>query len=253
MMSVPCAVWATVMTINDPDYGYLLHARPLRDTSLIGEFFLRRHGRISIVYKHLKKEGRKGAKARLLQPFTPLAITFDGKQDLKSGRLLEAAAASVMLTGTALFSGMYLNELLVRLLHKEEALPELFQHYEATLRQLQDMPPEIPLRLFEQNLLLELGYELVLDRDTEGQPVQRDGHYLYEADSGFVRLLQLPKEPSRLRRCFSGAHLLEIHRQAYEDSAVRAAAKQLSRLALAPHLGDRPLHSRELFQQLAKR
>ncbi len=241
------------MTINEPDYGYLLHARPLRDTSLIGEFFLRRQGRVSIVYKHLKKEGKQGAKARLLQPFTPLAVTFDGKNELKSGRLLEAAAASVMLAGAALFSGMYVNELLVRLLQREESLPDLFLHYENTLRQLQDAPPEIPLRQFEQRLLLELGYELVLDRDTHGEPLQPDCDYLYEADSGFVRLLQLPKEPARLRRCFRGAHLLEIHRQAYEDSAVRSAAKQLSRLALAPHLGDKPLHSRELFAQLARR
>jgi DNA repair protein RecO (recombination protein O) len=241
------------MTINDPDYGYLLHSRPLRDTSLIGEFFLRRHGRVSIVYKHLKKDGRQGAKARLLQPFAPLAISFEGKHELKSGRMLEAAAAAVMLSGAALFSGLYLNELLMRLLHREESFPALFQHYESTLRLLQNIPPEIPLRRFEHNLLLELGYELVLDRDTDGHPVQAELHYLYEADSGFVRLTQLPPEPARLRLCFSGAHLLEIHRQAYEDSNVRAAAKQLSRLALAPHLGDKPLHSRDLFLPPGKR
>ncbi|HVK98409.1 MAG TPA: DNA repair protein RecO [Dongiaceae bacterium] len=241
------------MTINEPDYGYLLHARPLRDTSLIGEFFLRRQGRIAIVYKHLKKEGKQGAKARLLQPFVPLAVSFDGQQELKSGRLLEAAAASLMLAGTALFSGFYLNELLVRLLQKEEALPELFTHYEHTLRQLQDAPPEIPLRQFEHQLLRQLGYELVLDQDTNGDPVQDGVHYRYEADSGFIRLPQLPRDPAQLRRCFAGSHLLEIHRQAYEDSAVRAAAKQLSRLALAPHLGDKPLHSRELFAQLQRR
>lgn len=240
------------MTINDPDDGYLLHVRPLRDTSLIGEFFLRRHGRVSVVYSHLKKEGRQGAKARLLQPFVPLAVTFDGRHELKKGRMLEAAAASLMLTGTALFSGMYLNELLVRLLHKEEAHVELFATYEDTLRQLQSGPADIPLRRFERHLLAALGYELVLDRDIHGDPVRIDADYQYVPDRGLIPLLR-PQVPAHAHTGFCGAHLLEIHRHAYEDNAVRVAARQLSRLALAPHLGDKPLHSRELFAQLRRR
>lgn len=238
------------MTSREPDTGYLLHARPFRDSSVIGEFFLRRGGRVTILFKHLKKEGKQGARARLLQPFTPLAVTFEGSHDMKTGRMLEAAAASLMLQGPALFSGMYLNELLVRLLHREESHPDLFLHYEVTLRQLQDTPAEVPLRQFEQTLLAEMGYELVLDRDTGGDPIQGDTWYRYEADNGFLPIGGPPREPVRAGQCFRGVHLLEIHRQAYEDSDVRVAAKRLSRLALAPHLGDKPLKSRELFAAL---
>lgn len=235
------------MTTSEPDTGFLLHARPFRDTSLIGEFFLRRQGRVSVLYRHLQKEGKQGAKARLLQPFGPLAVTFDGSQELKAGRMLEPAGASIFLKGTALFSGLYLNELLVRLLHREESSPDLFDHYRNVLLDLQDGADEVPLRRFEQHLLQDLGYALVLHQDVAGDPVLIQHWYLYEADSGLQPLVQLPRDPARARLCFRGEHLLEIHRQQYEDTDVRSAAKRLCRLALAPHLGDRPLKSRELF------
>lgn len=244
------------MSLNEPDEGFLLHARPFRDSSLIGEFFLRRSGRVSILYKHLKKEGKAGAKGRLLQPFSPLVVSFDGRNELKLGRLLEAAGASVFLTGTALFSGLYLNELLVRLLHREEPHPELFAHYHAALLQLQERVDEATLRRFEWQLLQELGYALVLDTDVAGEPVQPDTWYLYEADAGFIPLAQPPADAARAQRSFRGAHLLEMRQEQYEDTAVRSDAKRLSRLALAPHLGDKPLKSRELFaafQQESKR
>ncbi len=255
-MNAPCAAWVMVMTSNEPDEGFLLHARPFRDSSLIGEFFLRRGGRVSILYKHLKKEGKAGAKARLLQPFTPLAVTYEDRQELKIGRMLEPAGASLFLTGTALFSGLYLNELLVRLLQREESLPELFEHYRNALLQLQDKSDEITLRRFEQQLLQELGYGLVLHVDVSGAPLLADTWYLYEADTGFIPLPQQPADPGRMRLSFLGAHLLEMQQRQYEDTAVRNAAKRLSRLALAPHLGDKPLKSRELFaafQQETKR
>ena len=244
------------MTSNEPDEGFLLHARPFRDTSLIGEFFLRRHGRVSILYKHLKKEGKAGAKARLLQPFAPLAVTFDGQNELKAGRMLEPAGAAFFLTGKALFSGLYLNELLVRLLQREESAEALFENYRLALLRLQDSVDEITLRRFEQQLLQEMGYGLVLDSDVSGELLAPDTWYLYEADTGFIPLPQQPTDPARARLSFRGAHLLEIRQEQYEDTAVRSDAKRLSRLALAPHLGDKPLKSRELFaafQQESKR
>lgn len=246
-MSAPCAVWVMVMTRNEPDQGFLLHSRPFRDNSLIGDFFLQRQGRVSILFRHLKKEGKAGAKARLLQPFSPLAVSFDGQGELKSGRLLEPAGGAFFLSGTALFSGMYLNELLVRLLHREEACEELFEHYRLALTCLQEKTDEAVLRRFEQHLLQVLGYGLTLAEDACGEPLEADFWYRYEADGGFIRLPVKPQDPTLLRCSFLGAHLLELQQEQYEDTAVRHDAKRLSRLALAPHLGDKPLKSRELF------
>ncbi|MEE2731276.1 MAG: DNA repair protein RecO [Pseudomonadota bacterium] len=233
------------------DLGYLLHSRPYRDSSVIGDFLLQHHGRISLLYKGVRKAGKQGAKGRLLQPFSPLAVGFDGRNELKSGRLLEAAGPSVFLVGAQLYSGLYVNELLVRLLHREEASPPLFAFYQQVIQALRTEPIEPILRRFERQLLAELGYELTLLWDAEGEAIRSQQHYLYVPDQGFLPTSPLTLEQPLRTRCFSGEHLLAIERHAYHDSEVAQAAKRLSRLALAPHLGDKPLHSRELFKQLS--
>ncbi len=235
------------MKTSEPDVGFLLHARPFRDNSLIGEFLLRDAGRVSILYKHLKKAGKQGAKSRLMQPFAPLAVTFDGGQELKVGRMLEPMGAGFYLSGMALFCGLYLNELLVRLLHREEPLPVLYESYQQSLLSLQEQADETVLRRFEFCLLQEMGYGLVLDSDVSDAQILSQQWYFYAADQGFIPIAECPRDPGRARLCFRGSHLLEIHGQQYEDSEVRLAAKRLNRLALAPHLGDKPLKSRDLI------
>lgn len=249
-MNEPCAVWATTMV--NTDLGYLLHSRAYRDSSVICDFFLQHHGRISLLYKGVRKAGKQGAKGRLLQPFSPLAVSFDGRNELKTGRLLEATGAAVFLTGLQLYSGLYINELLVRLLHREEASASLFDQYQNAIQHLKVGPPEPTLRRFERELLAELGYELALQWDVHGNPIAGDGLYLYAADQGFTPVSVMPRDSEVGRRCFQGRHLLAIHLHDYDDPAVALAAKKLSRLALAPHLGDKPLHSRELFRQFAQ-
>lgn len=249
MMNGPCAAWATTMV--NTDLGYLLHSRPFRDTSVICDFFLLNYGRVSLLYKGVRKAGKPGAKGRLLQPFSPLAVSFEGRNELKTGRMLEASGPAVFLTGTRLYSGLYLNELLVRLLHREEASVALFEHYKTAIQALRDRPVEHILRRFERELLTELGYELTLQLDVQGQAVEPELLYLYEPDHGFILTHKLPADPALRKRCFSGGDLLAIYHHDYDDQAVALAAKKLSRLALAPHLGDKPLHSRELFKQLA--
>lgn len=249
-MSVPCAVWVTMMA--NTDLGYLLHSRAYGDTSTIADFFLQYHGRVSLLYKGVRKAGKQGAKGRLLQPFSPLAVSFEGRSELKSGRLLEPSGVPVFLTGSQLYSGLYLNELLVRLLHKEEPCSELFSAYQQAVASLFNLPVEVTLRRFEQCLLRELGYELTLLWDAEGNPIDGDTYYLYQADHGFTELAVLPRDVDVRQRCFLGRHLRAIYEHQYDEPEVAASAKQLMRLALAPHLGDKPLRSRELFQQMLR-
>ncbi|HAU13310.1 MAG: DNA repair protein RecO [Pseudomonadales bacterium] len=234
------------------DLGYLLHSRPYRDSSVICDFLLEHHGRASLLYRGVRKAGKQGAKGRLLQPFSPLAVTFDGRNELKTGRLLEPAGAPVFLVGRQLYSGLYVNELLVRLLHKEEPASDLFRYYQNVITELRNGQLEATLRRFERILLAELGYELSLQWDVHGQPLQVDQLYLYEPDQGFLPVATQSIDPGLRQRCFTGQHLLAINRHAYDDQAVALAAKKLSRQALAPHLGDKPLRSRELFKQSAQ-
>lgn len=239
------------MTMADisSDCGFLLHSRPYRDSSLIGEFFLQHSGRLSILFRGVRRAGKTGSKGRILQPFTFLALTYSGRNELKVGQQVEPVAHH-FLTGTQLYSGLYLNELLMRLLHREESCPPLFEYYQDALQHLQSNPLEPVLRRFEQQLLAELGYELVLETDVQGNAVDVNKTYLFQPDQGFSLVSAAMRHGQSLdQHCFRGGHLLAIAAHEYEDSEVLQAAKRLCRQALQPHLGDKPLHSRELFKQ----
>ena len=259
--------------------GYVLHLRPFRETSTIAELFTEKYGRISAVYRGVKGRSSKTAKMRVLQPFQPLLFTWQGDRELKTGRKFEADGAGHYYTGSHLYSALYINELLLRMLIKEDAHIELFGEYERLLvalkqlnssdsdipkpsennslesgilerRSLENKPLEIILRNFEAYLLSQLGFELIFDKDSEYHDVSEASIYRYDVEQGFV-LVALPGsvrlDPKIKSQCFTGSQLLAIYNQQWHREGTLAAAKRLMRLALAPHLGDRPLESRQLF------
>ncbi|HSX69900.1 MAG TPA: DNA repair protein RecO C-terminal domain-containing protein, partial [Pseudomonas sp.] len=139
----------------------------------------------------------------------------------------------------------YLNELLLRLLPAEDPHPALFEHYALTLQALAANPPLEPLlRAFEWRLLDELGYGFALDIDIAGQAIAADGLYRLQPDAGLEPVGQL--QPG----LFQGVDLLAMAKADWSAPGALAAAKRLMRQALAPHLGGRPLVSRELFMTL---
>ncbi len=237
------------MATAKSDTGYLLHLRPYQDSSVLGDFLLREHGRMTLLFKGIKKAGKAGQKGRLLQPFTPLYITFAGDHELKTGRQIEAAGAVISLQGKQLFCGLYMNELLARTIVHQEPCPQLLGMYECSLGALSNGSLEPVLREFEYHLLAELGYQIDFTLDSLGEPIRVQDHYLYVPDEGFVlisALIHPAKTVSNAR--FRGQELLAIAQGCYDDAEVLRAAKRLSRLALSPHLGNKPLKSRELFQ-----
>ncbi|MEP5568378.1 MAG: DNA repair protein RecO, partial [Halioglobus sp.] len=145
---------------------YILHSRPYRDTSLILEVLCAEHGRISLVSKGARRRTKGGSNAALLQPFVPLLLSFSGRSEMKTLTHVEAAGVAPQLRGERLFSGMYMNELLMRLLHRHDPHPQLFAAYGAALGELADAAPvEATLRRFELGLLEELGYGFSLLED----------------------------------------------------------------------------------------
>jgi DNA repair protein RecO (recombination protein O) len=156
------------------------------------------------------------------------------------------------LYGEALYCGFYVNELLVRLLHRHDPHPGLHQAYRACLAALQPgAPHEIALRLFEKRLLAELGFGLVLDHDIgDNSPLAADAVYDYVPDRGPVRIN--PERHARYQGVrVRGASLMALAHEALENPATLRDAKALMRAALARHLGDKPLRSRELFRRPA--
>lgn len=166
---------------------------------------------------------------------------------MKQLTAVEAAAPPLALAGEYLFSGLYLNELLVRLLHRHDPHPGLFACYGETLESLATATDiSASLRRFEFTLLEVLGYHFDPAIDGHnGTPVVADGWYQYQAEYGLVKCQRQHAGPAPV---FSGADLLAIAAGEYRG-AQATAAKRLLREALASHLGDRPLHSRELFRQ----
>lgn len=224
--------------------AFLLHARDYRDSSLIIELFTPDQGRIAAVARGAKTARRGGSAQRaLLQPFQPLWMAVAGRSELKNLRSAEARAAAIDLRGRALFSGMYVNELLCRVVPHEDPLPELFADYEAALASLAGaVPVDIVLRHFELRLLDALGYGMSLEFDAaSGAELDPAGAYGFDAQRGL-----LPLYGHAATMSFRGRDLLDFANGHYTADA-RRALKALCRLALRPHLGDQPLRSRLLF------
>lgn len=219
--------------------AFVLHSRPYKESSALVDF-LTPQGRLRAVLR-----GARGKAGSLARPFVPLDVEFRGRNELKTVARLEGAGTPLWLSGETLFSALYLNELLIRLLPVEDAHPALFDFYALTLAALASGRPLQPLlRAFEWRLLDELGYGFALDRDRQGQPVEVGKLYRLLPDAGLEAVTQL--QPG----VFQGAELLAMAEADWQAPGALAAAKRLMRQALAPHLGGRPLVSRELFMNL---
>ena len=224
--------------------GYVLHRRAYGNTSLIIEFLARHHGRIGLVARGARS-GRN-PRGALLQPFHPLLAGWSGRGELATLGAVEAAGRSLPLSGDASLQGLYVNELMVRLTHRHDPHPALFDTYGATLQALVEEPGEATLRRFEGRLLGHLGYAPpLLERADGGGAVQPDGRYCYHPGSGPVPVLGEGRDAGPV---VSGATLHAMAAEDYHDAAVQREAKMVMRAVLATHLGDRPLASRELFR-----
>ena len=218
--------------------AYVLHSRAYRENSALVDF-ITPQGRLRAVLRSAR--GKAGTLAR---PFVPLEAEFRGRGELKNVGRMEGAGIPIWLNGEALFSGLYLNELLIRLLPAEDPHPAVFEHYAATLLALAEGRALEPLlRSFEWRLLDDLGYGFALTSDIHQQPIEAAGMYRLQVDAGLERVYLV--QPG----LFSGAELLAMAETDWDVPGALSAAKRLMRQALAVHLGGRPLVSRELFRK----
>ncbi|MEW9799008.1 DNA repair protein RecO [Alteromonas sp. CYL-A6] len=221
--------------------AFVLHRRPYRETSYLVDLFTRQAGKISVVAKGVRNS--KSDKKSLLQPFQPLRVQCRGKSSLKNLSLVESHGRALMLTGNALFCGMYVNELTNRIMPPELVSEALFETYNATLTDLVSTSSiEISLREFEFAMLSDMG--LMPDWTIDGQSgdaVEPGAFYQYISEVGVVRTQDVSL-PHRI----AGETLLALADGQWQEDT-RRAAKLLSRAILAPLLGNKPLKSRALF------
>ena len=225
--------------------GFVLHKREYSETSFLVDFFTEYHGRITLLAKGARRP-RSPLKA-LLQPFTPLLLRWSGKGDLKTLTKVEAASLTLPMNTLALYSGFYVNEMLVRVLENQTAYQELFQHYLLCVTKLAATPDalEPTLRTFEFQVLKALGYGVdFVHCIATGEEVDPNMWYQFRENEGFIASL-LQNNLS-----FLGKDLLAFEVLDFSDKSTQQAAKRFTRIALKPYLGSQPLKSRELFQSI---
>lgn len=223
--------------------AYVLHARAYRETSLLLEAMTRDHGRTAMVAR-----GAKGPRSKwrnLLQPFRPLLISWSARGELGTLTSADQVAAPPGLHGEALYCGLYLNELLIRLLHRGDPHPEVFEHYRQVLGRLSsDAAPQPVLRVFEKQLLEAVGYGLMLDRESgTDTPVSKEALYDYRPGQGPVRVNSNARQKGRT---VSGRALLALQAETLDEECL-PELRSLMRRVIRYHLGDKPLASQALF------
>ncbi len=223
----------------------MLHSYPHKETSLIVDVFTREYGRIALVAKGAK---RPHSQLRgVLQTFQPLQAGWTGKSELRILTGAEWVGGMLPLEKTALLCGFYLNELLVKLLARDDPHPVLFDHYVATLNQLaHNEPPPIVLRKFERALLKETGVAADLTRCTGTRLAVEAGQvYVVDPERG-----PRPARASDAWPKITGKTLLDMEREDYLDVATQAQSKLLMRFLLAHQLGGATLNTRQILIDL---
>ncbi len=225
--------------------AFVLHTQAWRETSLIVELFSRDHGRLPLVAKGARRP--TSAFRGVLMAFQPVLADWSGGGEVRTLARLEWKGGVPLLSGRALLSGYYLNELLVSLMPRDDAHPALFEQYRQAIGELAAGGAlESALRRFEFALLRAMGYLPELTRRADTGEAVRDGEdYLLIIEHGIV-LATAERRGLKV----SGRVLQQLERG--EFAGIQSEAKQISRMLINHHLGGRELQSRRVFTEFAE-
>jgi len=231
------------------EHAFVLHQRPYLDSSQLLECMTATHGRVGLVARGSRRPGSR--QRALLQPFVPLCVSWVRRGEL--GRLtnVEPAGLSYAFTGHGLLAAFYMNELLLRLTARGDPNAEVFSCYSrclALLTEAERLARE--LRIFELELLRALGYGLELDGDSAtGEPLRAECSYVYELEQGLSRAEHIDADAE----VYLGRDLLSLRDRVLDDDGSLRTAQRLLGRALKAHLGERPLKSRLVLQDIVSR
>jgi len=233
--------------MSDLQDAYVLHTRNYRESSGLIDFLTRDSGRITLLAKGYKS-ARKSSVRSSVQAFRKLSISWRGRGELKVLASVEESGSSIKLQDTGLLSGLYLNELMSRLLPVQDPNPDLFDLYEKTLLSLtlNEVTIEPVLRQFEIQLLEMLGYGLEFSLSADGAKIDNNAIYNYIAEQGPVLVVNRSGNGTFVK----GETLRSLANRQFDDPDVIRESKQLMRYILSFYLGKKPLKTRELFNYL---
>ena len=232
-------------TLRNNEPAFVLHTYPYRETSLIVEALSRHAGRVALIARGAKRP-RSAIRGQLLS-FQPVELSWSGKNEPRTMHKAEWRGGQPMLQGLALLCGFYMNELLLKLLPRDDPHEMLFDIYAQALMELSkqhDLPTV--LRRFELGLLRELGYGLQLEHEaSSASPIVAENIYGYIPDRGPIALRDGGNQVQ-----FRGKTLLDLQREDFSDPQTLAQSKQLLRMQIKHHLGNQELQTRQLLRDL---
>ena len=232
---------------RDAEPAYLLHTYPYRETSLVAEVYSRHQGRVAVIARGARRP--RSALRGVLMAFQPLLLGWAGKSELKTLHKAEWQGGYAPLRGLSLICGFYLNELMLKLMPREDPHELLFDAYAEALTQLAAGGDHAAvLRRFERILLQELGYGLALDREAEsGAGISAELNYRYVPERGPV-LATRDQGQSGVE--LAGQTLIDMAMERYADPRTVQQSKTLMRALINHCLGDQTLHTRQLLRDL---
>jgi DNA repair protein RecO (recombination protein O) len=246
----------------DGELAFVLHATPWRETSLVVDLLTERHGRIAAVAKGAK---RANSAMRALQlSFQPLRVSWTGHTELRTLTKAEWQGGLAHPDGESLFCGFYLNELLVKLLHREDPHAAVFASYHATLERLTQVQTSLhrewALRYFEWHLLQQCGYAPDLQKDSAGKKVILDHLYYVAPGVGLVAQANSMRDSAAgyaesERVALTGEQIGQLAsalKQGFLPPAddVIQYAKAAMRLLMSVPLEGKPLKTRKILREL---
>ncbi|MFT5532447.1 MAG: DNA repair protein RecO (recombination protein O) [Burkholderiaceae bacterium] len=227
--------------------GFVLHSYAHKETSLIIDAFTREHGRIALVAKGAKRP--HSALRGVLQTFQPLSLSWTGKSEIRTLTGAEWVGGLLPLEKSALLCGFYLNELLIKLIARDDPHPGLFDYYVAALNQLaHGEAAPIVLRKFELRLMKETGVAADLSLcSSTGQRVLPTSSYVVDPERG-----ARPARQSDIWPRVVGQTLLDMECEEYAGMTTQSQSKLLMRFLLAHQLGGVPLNTRQILIDLTQ-
>jgi DNA repair protein RecO (recombination protein O) len=255
---------------SSPDRGYVLHSYPYRETSLILQVWTEKHGRFAVVAKGARRP--RSASRGVLVPFQPLAFTWFGRGEVKTLKTAEPAGAALPLAGASLLSAFYLNELLLKLTHRDDPHERLWAAYDEAVTALRDRSRRVAgvpglvaaepglgeprniepvLRRFELSMLRELGFAVELARDVAGgAAIDPARDYWYVVERGPIPAEGAAERADAVR--LSGLTLVHLDRGEFDDPRTAGEAKSLMRLLIHHCLNGQELSTRAIVRSLQR-
>ena len=218
----------------------LLHSRNYSETSLICELFTRKHGRVSVIAKGARS--KKNKFQNIAAPNILASVNYSGKSELKTLVSWEEITHFSIL-GKNFKILLYLNELIFKLLEKENKQDRIFESlidFYKVLVSGDAKNIEIALREFEYFLICELGYGFNFLYDDNGKKIVREKTYYFHPAQGFS------EKPLNNFLKVSGIDIIDFTNGKITSSSARSKIRKIMQLAIS-YIAEKPLNAGLIF------